>query len=599
LLLILPLIILLYLLTRRPQQKILSSLFLWNITIKESQRSILFKKLRRLLNLILVLAAVALLVFALSRPGLRNSTRLNKNKTIIVLDAGGSMRSGSDDSDRYSEAVEEAVRIIQTSGSREFIVIQALREPQLLQPLTSDKAAVIRVLRNSRAFAVEADLEAALLFAVGLHTPDTAIHFISDGAFVSDSFYNFQEYDIQYVNVGEKADNLGITRFVFRRKSNSVSGHQIFLRIGNYSDKQTSVDITIDVAGIRTVEETLAMAENEERSFIFDYTGPSAGIARARIESNDGLEADNTAFFVLSDSGSIKIKLITDSAYFLPKLLERLPNVELTVTDRLNDTSPADIVLYHDVPVPELPAGRYVLINTDSPSLPIERTGILRNPLIIDWETEHPVLESANLANIRIPQAIRFTGSAGLESLVRSSQGTLLYAYDSDKYKAVVFAFDTELSSFSLRVAFPLVITNVLNWLFPGSGMDSIRDIRTGDIARFAVSRSDYPLTIEYPDGEQERRTMAEDTLTIADTGTPGVYSVSGQNRSFQFAANLESSAESDIRPRFTGASGNTAESEQVRDEAGSVRPLWTVFLIFALLILLLEWMLWIRRYAQ
>ncbi len=599
LLLIVPLIVLLFMLTRRPHQKVLSSLFLWNITIKEMQRTLLFKKLRRILNLILIIIAVILLVFALSRPGLRDSTQFLKNKTIIVLDAGGSMLAEHGDSERYTAAIKEAVRIVENSGSREFIVIQALREPRLLQPLTSDKASVIRSLRNSSAFPLEADIDAALSFAAGLHTPDTALHFLSDGAFESDIAFDFQDYDINYVPVGEEDGNVGITRFVFRSKANSASGHQILLRIGNFSDSRAAVDLTIDVAGIRTVHETLNLSGNEERPFIFDYSGPSAGIARARIQSSDGLKEDNTAYFVLSDSRSIKVKLITDSAYFLPMLLDRMPNVELTVTDSLNDETPADIVFYHDVPVPELDAGRYVLINTQSPSLPLERAGVLRNPLIIDWESEHPVLESANLANIRIPQAIRFITTAAVDSLARSAQSTLIYAYDSDTYKAVVFAFDTELSSFSLRVAFPIIITNAVNWLFHGGGMNSIQDFRTGENARFAVSRSEFPFSIEFPDGSRKRFLQTNDILEIENIRTQGVYSVSGQNRSFQFAANLESSKESDIRPRFTGTLSDKPDSARTEIEGGGIRPLWTVFLIFALLIMLLEWMLWMRRYAQ
>ncbi|HKF53943.1 MAG TPA: BatA domain-containing protein, partial [Blastocatellia bacterium] len=93
-------IIVLYLLKLKRSRHVVSSVLLWRRAIQEMEANVPFRKLRRNLLLILQLAALALIVLALSRPAV-TSHALAQGSTVLVVDATASM--GARDENNGSE----------------------------------------------------------------------------------------------------------------------------------------------------------------------------------------------------------------------------------------------------------------------------------------------------------------------------------------------------------------------------------------------------------------------------------------------------------------------------------------------------------------
>src|ERR1041384_6586438 len=83
-------IIFFYLLKLKRKRRVVPSVFLWQRALEEVEANAPFKKLRRSLLLLLQLAALAAIVFALARP-LVATRSLASGSSIIIIDSTASM----------------------------------------------------------------------------------------------------------------------------------------------------------------------------------------------------------------------------------------------------------------------------------------------------------------------------------------------------------------------------------------------------------------------------------------------------------------------------------------------------------------------------
>ena len=107
-------------------------------------------------------------------------------------------------------------------------------------------------------------------------------------------------------------------------------------------------------------------------------------------------------------------------------------------------------------------------------------------------------------------------------------------------------------------------------------------------------------VRVTKPDGDRREFEELRDTYIYADTAQHGIYEVelfSGSNelQSAAFAVNLFDPNESDIAPRGAVQLGGEEVTPAVREELGQ-REFWQWFALAALLILMLEWLIYHRR---
>ena len=179
----------------------------------------------------------------------------------------------------------------------------------------------------------------------------------------------------------------------------------------------------------------------------------------------------------------------------------------------------------------------------------------------------------------------------------------LLFSGSVEGRPLAVLAFDLRRSDLPLRVAFPVLLANLVEQLAPG--------VRTGQLP--AVIAPGEPLPLSLPagalaavvvdsNGKETRLPQLEGGKPPIFTGTaaPGAYHLyaemaDGERQLLsRFAANLFDAQESTIAPRPTLASGSVGGSSTAA--APAVRQEWWRWpAAVALALLLAEWLVQYR----
>ncbi len=242
------------------------------------------------------------------------------------------------------------------------------------------------------------------------------------------------------------------------------------------------------------------------------------------------------------------------------------------------------------------------------------------DPQIIDWQRSHPLLNLVELGNVRIIDSLIAQPPQGGKVLVDSTKGPLLAIAPRDSFEDAVLGFEiigrapsgeaTRNTDWPNRLSFPNFCLNAVQYLAGGGADLQLDSRRPGDPVELDVpSAGDQRLTVIMPD--QTTRTVqapAAGKLAFHETDQLGVYDLmAGNELAARFAVNLFDRAESDVRLRARqDAEGSltTVESLSIGYDDVAAEPsvspvrqeLWTVLLLAALAVLVLEWYIYNRR---
>src|SRR5262249_19373796 len=141
-------IVVLYILKLRRRRVAVPYARLWERVLIERPTSSLFSQLKRLLSLLLQLALLALMVFALADPRLRHTSSTGPNPVVLV-DASASMKATDVPGTRAGAAREAVRRMIREMGSNDrMLLAQMDAEITPLSPMTDEIAPLENALRE-------------------------------------------------------------------------------------------------------------------------------------------------------------------------------------------------------------------------------------------------------------------------------------------------------------------------------------------------------------------------------------------------------------------------------------------------------------------
>jgi hypothetical protein len=218
---------------------------------------------------------------------------------------------------------------------------------------------------------------------------------------------------------------------------------------------------------------------------------------------------------------------------------------------------------------PETAKGNLLLIDAYSPSIPILKTGQVRFPKNLDWNRKSPLMANINLSGLIVEQGARLQVDKRLQPLIESSQTGLMYTYEEGGLRAVLLGFDLTKSDLPLKVAFPVMMSNIFNWLNPQKLEFSTLQTRAGE--PFDVYL-DPETTTFYTRAPQEK----------------------WENKQRYFTVNLADESESDIKTASILQVSETSKDPLVAEKISVQQPLWTFFLLFGCGLMVVEWYIWI-----
>ena len=577
-----PLILFLQSLKPRGLQLPTATYFIWERVLKERPLATrLGWLLRKNLLLILQILAAALLIAALADPWLR-SLGVAAGDLVVVIDLSASMKAQERGLARFETARREWLSLIDGLGaSQKMMVVGAGAEPRLLAAFTSDARRLRELARSLQPTDAPGRVKEAILFAHAFlkrGSPDR-IAVISDGAFAGAEEIVKSGDQLRFIRVAGGADNVGIVGFQARRETESTRA-EVMIHLKNFTARAVRAPLSLVLDDKSLVRQEVALGAHERRVLIFPYEGDSvSGKLEARLEIEDHFATDNRAYMVLGGGGPSRVLYVGPGNPYLLRLLRLFPDVDVTIAERWEEgrQDSFDMVVFDRVPAPAVTRGNFILIDTIAPNLPLQRIGTVQNPRVVVAAADHPLTAGLSLSDLTVREAARVALKGEGVVLARAAASPLLYALESGALRVLYFGFDLLASDLPLRVAFPVLLHNALEWFHPRRREFPGVAVQAGTPAILTPGNGAPGIEIRFPSGRREQLSATAGGSIFAETNEAGFHRVTSAGRAGIFAVNLLDEEESDIAAR--GSFGAAPNQRASSDRLDALFALWPILL--------------------
>ena len=600
---IIPVLILIHTLKPKPRQVDVTNLFLWQEVLDERSSLLTFKRLKKNLPLLFQILVVILATLALAKPTWMYISS-QKGNMILVIDTSASMQTKSGSGTRFDVAREKAFELIEKRDPvQKILIVEAGGKPAIKTGFLDSSNRAIRLVKSLKPADVAGDLHRAIYLALSFIDPATedALFLITDGAGEDISALVKNHPKIRPVIVRGGNHNIGITKFRFRQEIERSNHYEIMLEIKNFSAFPIRCPVRLSIDRAVIFQKTMMFKAQEGKVLIFPYTGLISGIARAILEIDDDFTTDNRAYLSLNAAKDIWVLLVSRGNFFLEKLLKAYPNVKVNSVKEIIPSSWNDQTLRNDIVIvdrmdfPKTEKGNFLLIDAYSPSIPIVKTGHIRFPKNLVGDLKNPLMANVNLSGLIIEQAAKIRADNRLKPVIRSIQSGLMYTYQKGGLRAVHLSFDPTQSNLPLKIAFPVMISNIMNWLNPHKLQFSSLQTRAGEPFDIYLDPQTDTFYTRAPLEKWQKHEASTNPFRYTHTGTVGIYTISENDKQRNFTVNLADEAESNIASPTREKSFYQPEHSVASEEISVQQPLWTVFLLLGCMLLIVEWYIWLK----
>lgn len=597
-------IIALYMLRMQRREQEVSSTLLWEQAMRDVRANAPWQKLQPNLLLFLQLLALAALVVALTRPFWLGATPLGSN-LVAIVDVSGSMNATDVTPSRLAQAKQEVQKLIDSlPANGQMTIIAAATGAEVVQAATGDRAALREAAGRltPRSGATNFTEALALAAPAAERLPDTTVVIVSDGGFTPPANLDIRA-PVRLIQVGKESENLGITAAATRRTS---TGAELFVRVQNFGSVQRQT--LLSVFDGQTLLEARALtipAAGEAGSTI---TLPAAvGLLRATIDAQDQLALDNTVWI---RAGGNKGRILLTAAnpnIFLERGLALQPNV---VVEKAQGGASAptgggdyDLYIFDGVAPPKDLRGPVLLINPPADNGLVTVTGSVDRPAVTGQLRDEPLLRGVDLSRTQIATAVAVESPAWARTLVDSGGTPLLLAGERDGRRIAVLTFALGQSDLPLTLSYPILLSNLVNWLAPNAGSGLPESVQPGEIVAIPARSGVESIVVNDPAGRERRFVPARGVVLFPNTDTPGAYTVreftgDREIKRSVLTVNLFSAAESNIAPQAPTLN-SAAGTPQANEPPRTRNEIWRPLLIAALVILVIEWWAYYRGGAR
>jgi hypothetical protein len=227
---------------------------------------------------------------------------------------------------------------------------------------------------------------------------------------------------------------------------------------------------------------------------------------------------------------------------------------------------------------------------------PFARGKDIFDPRVNKLAKKNNLTRWVSFAEVSIALAKPFTGLKPGEAIVESKEGALVAARRDGERRVIAWGFNLAVSDFPLRIAFPIMIQNMLSWLTDDDAT-FISNYKTGETWYVPVKGAVESAEVIEPNGEK-RTVPIYDQRAIFTGKQSGFYALTAGSEKIEIAANLIDEVESTlVTPKETPL---PKAKEGAPDGGGAVvrQEIWIALILGAIAILLLEWLTFHRRFT-
>ncbi len=538
-----PVVLAMYLLKLRRDERIVPSTLLWQKLLTDVEANAPWQKLRRSLLLLLQLLLVALLAILASRPFLERPAGL-AGDVVVVIDTSASMGAVDIPPDRLSEAkrqVFEALKELPANGT--VSVIAAGATARVVVNGTTDIGRVRAAVEAITVSPATGDLGDALTLADALasRAGDAEILVATDAALAVQPRVRLG-HEVKVLQVGRERRNQAIVALAVRHAASGVT-RSAFISVANLDIEPASRRLELWADGVLIDAKTLDRMEPQARTeVVVDDIPPGASVIEVRLaggENNapgDNLAVDDRAWAIVPPERVREILIVGEGDPYLETALTYLPNVRLFGVKPADypakavrtDGSSWDLIIFEGTVPVEAPRSAVLLIAPPKTSDYGEVTGALTDPGFGTLSPDEPILKFVDLSSVHVGKAQELTLPAWARTVIPGPAGApLLYAGERDGQRAAVLAFLPRNSDLPLQVAFPVLLANLTGELLGGSAAPSDA-VAPGDPVTLPVPGGATSIVVTRPDGstvELAPASAGAASVTFSQTELLGVYS--------------------------------------------------------------------------
>ena len=204
-------------------------------------------------------------------------------------------------------------------------------------------------------------------------------------------------------------------------------------------------------------------------------------------------------------------------------------------------------------------------------------------------------MANVNLRGLIIEESATLQSDKNLQPVVESARTGLMYAFEEKGLRVVHFGFDFTKSDLPFKVAFPVMISNIFNWLNPHKLEFSILQTRAGEAYDIYLSPQTDTIYTRAPYEKWEKHPVKMNPFRYKNTGRVGIYTIAENGKERYFTVNLTDEYESDINATTLELPPGQSESSPVSKGIAAQQPIWMIFIIMVCLLLMIEWYSWLK----
>ncbi len=616
-------LIIIYLIRPNYQNKIISSTFVWKLSLKYRKKKIPLSKLRNIILFICQVLIISVAATILAQPIIEADREEELSEKVVIIDASASMLTLSGTETRFERAVGEvralADEVLDNDGKISVILAHDTASFIVRQAGADFKSEVRQALDDL----VDPELGLACTYS----TPDItgAIRLAEEITAASSDVEVLLYSDTTYIDDGKVTVKNDIidpadwnAAILDVRAIVDENYYRFEIDVACYGDMDADVTVKCEISGVNLEKSTLDLTavarctDNETVTLVFSADPEVASemvdvysfeSIYAHIDEYDSFEYDNTFYLYGGEKQPLKIQYYSalHNNYFASALMILRDQLQyrwnIDITEVKGEDVPAlegyDVYIFeHMIPATLPTDGLVILANPDEvPSNSGLRLGQIYSasqPMPLSEGDTHEIMRMINPENIEISQYTKITSYDGYTPLLYCGADPVFMVKNEPFQKIAVMSFSLNYSNLPVILEFPLLMYNLIEYYVPSTVTEYVFDINeTVELN----SRSDE-LSVVGPGTDLEFIEFPG----VVHLTTPGVYTVtqtpiSGEEIVENFyvkipaeESNINSQEDVLLNPYFV-------EKEEIED-----KDLLLYFAIALVALLFIEWWLQTRE---
>lgn len=499
-------LILIYIIKPNYQQKLISSTFVWKLSLKYRKKRVPINKFRNILIFICQFLALTSCAFIISQPVIAAENVETPPEYIVIIDASASMRAQVDGETRFERAIKKAGELSNEAFEKNgwISVIVAGEKAYPLVPTragVADKTALETSLKNLIVSAEgdllgctfgRADIDGAIDLAEPMvaENPDAVVKLITGTRYIEkgnieiidiseDREWNAAILDVR-AEIVDNMYNFDIDVAVYGRDMDL----EVFIDVkgANFNGEKTSTyryRKSVQLSG--NMPATLTLVTSDEKDKIFNYEEVWVHFGEDGGYNMDSFWGDNE-YHLYGKRQPLKIQYYStlSNNFFsgafnsLRNVLRNTWNVEYREVPKNSQPEISGYDLYvfeHKMPTTIPTDGVVILMDIDKvpENVNIKATQLVGGDFVFAPTESHPIMNRITASDITATRYQRIPDHEGFDVLMTCGEkkDPVLLVKNTVGEKVVIMPFSLNYSNLAVLFDFPKLMYNIVNYFIP------------------------------------------------------------------------------------------------------------------------------------